>query len=217
MSLDFNAVEATLTDALLDHFASAEAYALHSDVLPFIARLDDYRRHNARHLLLPAAVASGSDPSCVSLLGALGVLSSGAAPPTTNSSAGTSSCPPGLAGAGLAEVYTTWEVGFAKHDPRFWREVGRRVSEASVASGGRAVELGEVVVVGDDYEEDYVSPRGVGMRALLLRRPPDEGEGKAVRAVHRSGKSEAEEEAEAVASLVEVVDYLEKVNSEEML
>lgn len=82
-------------------------------------------------------------------------------------------------------------------------------------SGGRAVGAGEMVVVGDEYRDDYVGPREVGMTALLLRRPVGADEGEVARAIHRPGKASEEEGAETVASLVEVVDYVKRVNQAE--
>ena len=204
---EFKRVEPDLLDALLRRFASKAAYTLHSDVLPFLTKLDSYRRRHARHFFLAPAVASGSDLSCLSVLRALGVLSLGELGGNG----------PGLERGGLAEVYTTWEVEREKRDPRFWEEVRRMVSEESEAQGGRAVGSGEILVVGDDLRDDYLVPREAGFRALLLRRPPNADGEKAVQALHSLGKPEAEEKAEKVLSLVDVVEYLKRVNQEEML
>lgn len=202
--LDFEKAAPDLTDALLRRFASKAAYALHADVLPFLAALDAYRRRKAISFFLPPAVASGSDLACLSVLRSLGVL------PKAEVGAG-----PGLSRGGLAEVYTTWEVGREKRDPRFWEEVRQLVSEDAMAQGKRAVGAGEILVVGDDLEEDFLVPRAAGFRALLLRRARAPDGAEPARAVHRLGKPEEEEAADKVGSLLDVVDYVKAVNKEE--
>ncbi|KAI5479650.1 glycosyltransferase family 2 protein [Pseudohyphozyma bogoriensis] len=160
-----DAIEPTFSKTLVERFWSREGYALHNDVLPALEPLQ-------KVVELSSGIVSGSDPAGVKVLEDLGVL-----------------------GRGVREedVYTTWGVEREKISKEFWEEVLTRMNEKLEKGGERPLEAKEVLVVGDELEADYLTPKSVGMRAVLLRREMEGGHQHA-----RASHSDDPEELESV-------------------
>ncbi|GAA5974370.1 hypothetical protein JCM11641_005239 [Rhodosporidiobolus odoratus] len=198
-SHELDPVASSLSSALVERFHGKEGYDLHADALPFLSALaslpspSSASSANAPLPFPPPGIVSNTDPSVSKVLRSLGVLFSG---------------PQG--GRGMIreeEVWTTWALESGeKKEGRFWEEVLRRLRETN---GRQDLRAEEVLVVGDELDSDYLVPRSVGFKSLLLRRlSPDEE--------HPNASYEEErhdEGVEEVTSLMEVIEYIKRENA----
>ncbi|KAK4698749.1 hypothetical protein P7C70_g7519, partial [Phenoliferia sp. Uapishka_3] len=145
-----------LTETLIQRFWSKEGYSIHSDVLPFLDSLSSLGVTGG------AAVVSGSDPDVIRVLRDLGVLAE----------AGSRE---GVPRVREEEVWTSWEFGCEKRTDAFWENV-LKMMNGNLGEKERRYEANEVLVVGDELQADYETPRRVGLRSLLLRRRLHAGE-----------------------------------------
>ncbi|BGP12139.1 hypothetical protein JCM10213_004704 [Rhodosporidiobolus nylandii] len=182
-------VRSDLSSTLVHRFWGKEGYELHSDVPPFLSSLASLSPPSAASPFPPPAIVSNTDPSVSRVLRSLGVLA-----------------PEARDGIREEEVWTTWEIEEAKTSAEFWKEVLRRLRRTS----GEDLKAEGVLVIGDEVDSDYHTPRAAGFRSLLLRRSPD--------AEHPNASYEAEKEGleadvEVVGSLEEAVEWIRRQNS----
>lgn len=71
-------------------------------------------------------------------------------------------------------VFYSAEIGFAKPNPSFYSTVQQRLS----------LPPAEILIVGDDRENDFDAPRRAGWQALHLRREYDRSDGTIIRSLH---------------------------------
>jgi len=166
---------------LIERFWSRRGYSLHDDVASALSAL-------SRCLPLSPAVASGSDPGVIKVLKDLGVLHERDG------------------GIREADIFTTWQVEKEKTSEEFWRRLLQRMNETLLIDGEKTLEAQEVLVVGDELVADYLIPRSIGMKTLLLRRASQDHNEHA-RASY-SDTADPEDLPEAVADLHGVVAWV---------
>ncbi|GAA6033666.1 hypothetical protein JCM8097_004373 [Rhodosporidiobolus ruineniae] len=190
-SQDFQPVKAKLSSNLVQRFWGKEGYELHSDVLPFLAALSALPSPSPSSISFPPpSIVSNTDPAVLKILRSLGVLED--------------ELPRG--GIKEVEVWTTWEIEEDKKSTRFWEEVLKRLRKTS----GENLKAEEVLVVGDELDSDYHTPRAAGFRSLLLRRPFDQEHPNA-------GYDEAKDGlrgVQVVRGLDEVVEWVKRENEQ---
>ncbi|KAM0793742.1 hypothetical protein ACM66B_001163 [Microbotryomycetes sp. NB124-2] len=183
-------VQDKLLPALVQRFWCREGYAIHDDVGPFFEQLGTLATTctNRTEELAHPAVASGSDQGVIKVLKELDILRDDAVL--------------------VNLVFTTWQVEHDKRTKEFWFDVLRRLNEATTCTGLSELLPSEVLVVGDELVADCLTPMSCGMHALLLARPSTIEH---ARADYADGPGS--DKVETIASLTDVVSWIERHNS----
>ncbi|ORY90282.1 hypothetical protein BCR35DRAFT_350018 [Leucosporidium creatinivorum] len=181
---DLEPVEKPLTTTLIQRFWSTEGYSLHEDVRPFLSSLASHSSSLSPH----PAVVSGSDNGIKKVLRSLEVIAGSNTP----------------GGIKEEEIWTSWDLEAEKKDEAFWVRVLERINSTSSLA---PLKPSEVLVIGDELIPDYLTPRKVGMRSLLLRRFSETGEHARSSYEHAAGE---EKDVDVVESLKDVMSWIEK-------
>ncbi|GAA5923640.1 Dpi35p [Sporobolomyces koalae] len=194
--LEVTKVENELSDSLIDRFAGP-GYTLHSEVPNFLQSLSLLD-------IPPPSIVSNTDPILSTIFDHLGV----------------SERTLGSSGIKSQEIYTTWHFEKEKQDVRYWQDVFTRLEQGQSESDSEALKPEQVLVVGDELQADYETPRKAGFQSLLLRRrAPETAAGEGRRQVDHANPTYVDEvegthnEIDTVQDLIEVLTWIETRNS----